>query len=276
MTEDNAEGAGPIVIDLSAAVADPVLDSSTNGSSPSGASSGGTTLRRRSLTRRGPEGSDVGVRGLHPTDEAPEATRQRLIDVTTELLNEGGNHSLRLADVARATGVAVSTIYAHFKDRTDLVAAARLEQFRSHAQEAMGEVSGAIVNAERLEDVAQAAFWPTLASPDHDDARLRRWDRIEAIADARHIPALCEGLEELQGGLNRQGAELVRRAQDVALVDPELDPTAVALLTQVLRLGLVLWDVSGDGRPEAEAWRTVIMRIADAVAPPTPPAQASS
>lgn len=194
-----------------------------------------------------------------------EATRARLIDVTIELLNGNGNHALRLADVARETGVAVSTIYAHFRDRTDLVAAARLQQFKSHADDALRSVDDHIDHADDLDGLVRAALWPSLRSPEDEDARVRRWDRIEAIADARHIPELAAQLEELQSTLTRRAADITERAQRAGLVDPSLDAAAIGLLTQVLRLGLTLWDLSGDAKPSPEAWGRLLDRIGSAL-----------
>jgi AcrR family transcriptional regulator len=196
-----------------------------------------------------------------------EATRDRLVDVTIQLLNERGNHALRLADVARESGVAVSTIYAHFRDRTDLVAAARLVQFRSHAEGAIDRVADVIEPSLSSAGFMESAMWPSLLDPDDPDARTRRWDRIEAIADSRHIPELASQLQDLQSALNKQVIELVRRGQDLGVIDPNLDPSAVAMLSQVLRLGLALWDISGDTRPETENWADMISRLFSSVLP---------
>ncbi|MDQ2677167.1 MAG: TetR/AcrR family transcriptional regulator [Actinomycetota bacterium] len=190
-----------------------------------------------------------------------DSTRERLIEVTIQLLDQRGNHALRLADVAREAGVAVSTIYAHFRDRTDLVAAARLVQFKAHADVALEMVETALVSINTSDDLAAAAFWPSLRSPDDEQSRSRRWDRIEAIADARHIPELSAQLEEMQTTLTARATELARRGQELGMVDPEVDPAALALLTQVLRLGLALWDLSGDARPSLEAWTDLLDRI---------------
>lgn len=190
-----------------------------------------------------------------------DSTRERLIEVTIQLLDERGNHALRLADVAREAGVAVSTIYAHFRDRTDLVAAARLVQFKAHADVALEMVDQALDAVNSRDDLAAAAFWPSLRSPDDEQSRSRRWDRIEAIADARHIPELSAQLEAMQTTLTARATELARRGQELGLVDPSVDPAALALLTQVLRLGLALWDLSGDARPTPEAWTALLDRI---------------
>ena len=202
-----------------------------------------------------------------------EATRERLIDATIELLAKRGNHALRLADVAKETGVAVSTIYAHFRDRTDLVAAARLKQFKAHADEALKTVElGLQVMGERSE-FAGVVFWPSLRYPTEEEGRTRRWDRIEAMADSRHIPELAEQLTELQSTLSLRAADLARRAQEQGWVDPALDPLAISLLTQVLRLGLALWDLSGEAQPTEEAWAELMDRMLVAIAPPDQPSE---
>jgi AcrR family transcriptional regulator len=203
-----------------------------------------------------------------------DETRQRLIDVTIELLDRDGNHALRLADVARDAGVAVSTIYAHFRDRTDLVAAARLQQFKAHAEEALAVVAGSLEPGLDRDGFVEVAAWPTLVDPDDPDSRVRRWDRVEAIADSRHIPDLATQLGDLQDSLNRTVIEFIREAQDLGWIEPTVDPAALAMFTQVLRLGLVQWDVSDRTRPEQAAWDELIRRIFSCVLTPSVPISA--
>ena len=214
----------------------------------------------------------MSTRSDRPDDS--EATRDRLIDVTIQLLEARGNHALRLADVARESGVAVSTIYAHFRDRTDLVAAARLVQFRSHSEGAIDRLADSIEPSLTSTGFVESAVWPSLLDPDDPEARTRRWDRIEAIADSRHIPELASQLQDLQSALNKQVVELVRRGQDLGVVDPSIDASALAMLSQVLRLGLALWDISGDTRPETEAWARTVNHVFASILPHGIPANA--
>jgi AcrR family transcriptional regulator len=210
------------------------------------------------------------------TDEGlgeQEATRERLIDATIELLAARGNHALRLADVAKETGVAVSTIYAHFRDRTDLVAAARLKQFKAHADEALRTVELGLEAIGDRSEFAGLVFWPSLRSPTEEEGRNRRWDRIEAMADSRHIPELADQLTQLQSALSLSATELSRRAQEQGWIDPQLDPVALSLFTQVLRLGLALWDISGDAQPSEEAWSELMGRLLDALRPVDQPSE---
>ena len=196
----------------------------------------------------------------------PEDTRDRLIEVTVRLLGDSGDHSLRLADVARDASVAVSTIYAHFRDRTDLVAAARLRTYRDHATTTLAELRGATEASDSADAFRGATDWPRLADPTDPEARERRWDRVEAMADTRHLPALAASVGQLQSEIDEATAELVRAGQAHGAVDPALDPSAVALMWQALQLGLAIQDVAGTHEaPDPEAWNQVLERVAQAL-----------
>ena len=62
-----------------------------------------------------------------------------------------------------------------------------------------------------------------------------------------------------------RATELTERGQELGLVDPTLDAAALAMLTQVVRLGLALWDISGDAAPTPEAWADLLDRLAAAL-----------
>lgn len=210
-------------------------------------------------------GSDMTTPTTSTSDN--EDTRDRLVEVTVRLLGDGGDHSLRLADVARDASVAVSTIYAHFRDRTDLVAAARLRTYRDHAAETLSELRVATERSDSAEAFREATDWPKLADPTDPDARERRWDRVEAMADTRHLPALASSVGQLQSEIDEATADLVRTGQGVGAIDPTLDPSAVALMWQALQLGLAIQDVAGTHEaPDPEAWNQVLERVAQALA----------
>lgn len=198
-------------------------------------------------------------------EQERELTKDRLVQVTMQLLDREGNHALRLAEVAAESGVAVSTIYAHFRDRTDLVATARLRQFRAHAHESIAAVDTALTVGGDPDSFTEAAMWPSLLDPEDPAGKVRRWDRIEAIADSRHIPELATQLESMQSDLNERVTALVEHAQRLGVITDDLDASAIAMLSQVMRLGLALWDISGDTRPDPDAWAKVMTTIFQAL-----------
>lgn len=195
-------------------------------------------------------------------------TKDRLLEVTTSILKEQGDHALRVVDIAEASDVAVSTIYAHFSDRTDLVAQARAEQYRAHSDEATAQVDAVMDPALDADEYAEVVNWPGLYDPDHDESRERRWDRLEAVADSRHIPKLASDLAEGQREVQDRIEQMIERGQELGTLDPELDPKAIAMFSQVMRFGLVLWDVDEESRPETEAWETLMQRICQSLLAP--------
>ena len=52
-----------------------------------------------------------------------EATRQRLIEAASQLFAEHGSINTRTSDIAAGAGVAVGTVYLHFKDKNALLKA---------------------------------------------------------------------------------------------------------------------------------------------------------
>ncbi len=205
--------------------------------------------------------TDTPTRGTN-ADE----TRERILEVTVELLDQHGDHRLRLADVARGTGVAVSTIYAHFRDRSDLVAHARLTRFRLHTKAVLDQLNhdGHPRTVDELRGLVQLK---RSLDPDDPEWSDRRWDRIEVFADARHIEDLSDSVAELQDGLTVKLTELLRSGQELGAVDPAVDPAALAMMIQSMRLGLSIWDRSGDARPDPEAWSALVDRVILALAP---------
>lgn len=58
-----------------------------------------------------------------PVPESPDSTRDRLLEGALSCMRRTGSTRLSLAEVARAAGIARQTIYAHFADREQLLAA---------------------------------------------------------------------------------------------------------------------------------------------------------
>lgn len=53
-----------------------------------------------------------------------EDRRQRILDATVELAEKGGFEAVRLRDVASVSGVALGTVYRHFRSKEDLLVGA--------------------------------------------------------------------------------------------------------------------------------------------------------
>lgn len=214
-----------------------------------------------------------------PTSPDPESTtddrqvRERLLDVTRTMLEAKGEQALRVVEVAEAAGVSMGTIYSYFENRRALVAAVRLEQYRSWVAESLRSIADAVDALDG--DGGAAAAVGTLSQfvilPSDLDARAHRAVRLDAIAASHHEPTLASSMQELHHDLDTQARDLVARVQEMGIIDPALDPAAVSLLLQAVPLGLALSDLDPEHAPSDDAWLALMTRVAGALlAPPRP------
>lgn len=141
--------------------------------------------------------------------------RRRIFDAAVEVFADKGFESARMADIARAAGVAEGTIYLYFKSKDDLL--------RSLFREKMAEVL--------------RRFHAMLAAPDAPEDKLRRY--VEGhLALVAEQPKLMQVLTvEL-----RQSARFMRQAA------PASFGRYIALLVGVIQRG----QASGVFRPDAD------------------------
>lgn len=91
-------------------------------------------------------------------DDQRSLTRRKVVDAVLELVADGSLDELSVPAVARRSGVSVATIYRHFPNRDDLLAAAAAQP----ARQALEEVSSSAGD----DDLAafQARMWQQFAS----------------------------------------------------------------------------------------------------------------
>ena len=207
-----------------------------------------------------------------PADE--RQVRQRLLDVTRTMLEEKGEQALRVVEVADAAGVSMGTIYSYFENRRALVAAVRLEQYRSWVVESLDDISGAVdaLDTGGGPGAAVGALSQFVILPTDPVARAHREVRVDAIAASHHEPELAASLQELHHDLDARARALVARVQEMGVVDPSLDSAAVALLLQAVPLGLALADLDPEHAPSPESWIALMTKVAGALLAPGPEA----
>lgn len=186
-----------------------------------------------------------------PTDQAevagttrrdPDATRQRVLDVTIDLLEEAGEGQVRIADVSARADVSVGAIYHHFRDREHLVASARAEQFRRRAAldvTAFEHLTSGITELdEHLATVAAV-----LRGMADAQRRTVRWDRLSALAATRYDPEVAIEVGEVQHQLTLALTGWIQRSQARGWVTGGVDAAALAVLLQAALVGMVVVDV---------------------------------
>ena len=168
-----------------------------------------------------------------------QETVRLVLDATIARLQTQGEAGVNIKEISAETGVSYGAIYHHFKDRDGLIHAAQFERLRHQPGGDIVALGQALDSAEDLDDfvarVQQIA--DAIADPSRGAVRLVR---SSVIASALHNDELRAALTGLETEVMEAVAALIRRAQDLGIADPSLDPKAVAVYIEALSYGIVL------------------------------------
>lgn len=172
---------------------------------------------------------------------SPEASRENILIAAEGLLVKQGPQSLRLADVAKAAGVANATVLHHF-GTIDGVQAALMEKM-------IGELVAGILEMEVPEEpgAARAAALKHLfdAFQDRGAARLAAW--LELTDESRRLRTVREAVQSVVAMHTSQDGQVgmtAEQLEDAILV-------SVILAIGVGLFGATLSDMLG--KPEGRA-----------------------
>lgn len=161
-----------------------------------------------------------------------EATRERILDATAEVLNTRGYAGTRLSDIAEVAGVQPTAVYYYFDSRDRVIGEA--------VQEGLRRVLAAVEEAlAALPDSATPMDRISAAVAGHLQATLRD-SKYGAVA-IRLASSLPPAIREVQLVNERRYGTLWRTlindADKAGLVNPELDTAAARMLV----LGALNW-----------------------------------
>jgi AcrR family transcriptional regulator len=184
-------------------------------------------------------------------------TVERALSVVSQILDEGGEASLRLAEVSRRSSVSIGSLYHHFESREGLIRAARERQFfqslPSDAEEIANLLTSATTAGEfaaRLEEIVRKT-----QSPERASNRLRR---VELIGAAASRPELLESISATQTMILDVGEALAIEFRDRGWLRKGIEPRALTLYVQAVTLGRVLGDLDQRGVDE-DAWIALLL-----------------
>ena len=182
-----------------------------------------------------------------------EATRARLLAVTIETLERGGEQSLRVGEIATAADVSIGTVYHHFESRTGLLVAARAEQFLGMYRHDFAWLRSMLASVESRDGLKLGLL--TVIRETHGAHRTdSRWRRIDVLGLARHNPDLAALIAEAQHAYLVELVDLLRPVQARGLISSGLDLAALATAFQSLQFGRILVDASPPGDDEFDRW----------------------
>ena len=154
------------------------------------------------------------------------STRSRILNAAIEMMDAGGESSVRLGAIAEALGIKEPSIYHHFTNRTELVNAAYVEWYwQSLKTDIPVEAMMALVDTQ--EDYVRA-FRKTMEWSYRSDRHHARAIRLSVLGAAQRNPELADAVNEINKKFLATVADSVLFAQQKGWLRADLDPMATA------------------------------------------------
>jgi len=189
------------------------------------------------------------------------ATMERALGVVGEILDEGGEASLRLADVSRRSGVSIGSLYHHFESREGLIRAARERQFLQSLPTDADDIADLLATATTPEQFA-ARLEQIIRSTQTQERAANRMRRVELIGAAAARPELLEAISATQTMVLDVGEALGEAFKERGWLRDGVEPRSLALFVQAITLGRVLGDLDQRG-VDQEAWIQLVLSALD-------------
>ena len=209
-------------------------------------------------SRRGAEVILVGR-----SEDDGTSARERALAVVVDMLEQGGEASVRIDDVRERSGVSIGAIYHHYGDRDGLIVAAQVRRFARYAEAETAALSDIVERAADLQHFRTAIrqlTWGTSSAL----RTAERWAQVAVVASTVGRDDLAAEVREIQTRLTDEFQAHVAQGQARGFFRADLDPRAIATFIEAYSLGRVLNDV--DERPVSdEAWERVVGVVIDAL-----------
>ena len=187
----------------------------------------------------------------------PESTRDRLIEAAVEVFLAVGYDGARVQDIARKAGVTTGAIYAHFRDKADLL----VKAFGTHGVNAVEAVL--LSNTDLPVASLLRALSEIVVEGELDPAEMLL---LDATVAARREPELRE---QLTGAIGQRAAVLtamIERARKERVVADDVSTEAVVRFLLILGFGSIITRSLGLAPPDHEAWTRLVGRLLSGVA----------
>lgn len=194
-------------------------------------------------------------------------TAAAIVREAKALIDERGEAALRVTEIAERCGVSPSVLYHHFRDREDIISAVREAEFVARIEADAKVIGGLAVSTDNAAEI-MSLIVDDMSDPRNEERRRYRHERMQALVAARLDPELQSRLVAAQEQLSSVIIGAITDAQTAGLLDPALDPTAIAFLFEVIPLGTALATVYGDQLPSEQAWTDLLTRVVTALMPP--------
>ena len=158
--------------------------------------------------------------------EIAERTRSRILNAAIEMMESGGESSVRLGAIAEGLGIKEPSIYHHFKNRTELVNAAYVEWYWQCLKTEI-PIEAMMVLVESKDDYVRAVRKSMEWSyqPERHHARAIR---LSVLGAAQRNHELAVAINDINKKFLATIADAALVAQQKGWLRTDLDPMAIA------------------------------------------------
>ena len=186
--------------------------------------------------------------------EIAESTRSRILNAAIEMMETGGESSVRLGAIAEALGIKEPSIYHHFKNRTELVNAAYVEWYWQCLKTDI-PVDAMMVLVDSKEDYVRAIRksmeWSYQPGRHH-----ARSIRLSVLGAAQRNPELAVAVNDINKKFLATIADAVAVAQQKGWLRTDLNPMATAYWLHGQIIGRVVAEMD-PGQVDFAEWDEV-------------------
>ena len=186
--------------------------------------------------------------------EIAEGTRSRILNAAIEMMETGGESSVRLGAIAEGLGIKEPSIYHHFKNRTELVNAAYVEWYWQCLKTDIS-VDAMMVLVDSKEDyvrvIRKSMEWSY--QPERHHARSIR---LSVLGAAQRNPELAVAINDINKKFLATIADAVAVAQQKGWLRTDLDPMGTAYWLHGQIIGRVVAEMD-PGQVDFAEWDKV-------------------
>ena len=186
--------------------------------------------------------------GAAGEESAAPGGRERILAAAMAILDERGEAALRFTEIAAHADVAVSVITHHFGTREGLITelhALRYAGVTAHDSDALQHVAETAMTREEF-----AAGIAAITTAAFEAARARtRLARVVSIGATHGRPELAGMIRAEATRIIDRMTRVITTGQARGLIDPTVEPRAIATFIQAYALGMV--EAHLDERPAA-------------------------
>ena len=186
--------------------------------------------------------------------EIVESTRSRILNAAIEMMEAGGESSVRLSAIAEALGIKEPSIYHHFSNRTELVNAAYVEWYwQCLKTDIPVEAMMALVDSK--EDYVRA-FRKSMEWSYRAERHHARAIRLSVLGAAQRNLELAVAINDINKKFLATIADSVMVAQQKGWLRTDLDPMATAYWLHGQIIGRVVAEMD-PGHVDLAQWDKV-------------------